>query len=248
MYVLAYCNYCLGGGNYWFLKTLFIIIIINTLGEIISQRFKKPLIVDVIYYIFIFVILRLLVKVLPENIIQIVDFDHINSFNYLAFCIGTICRKSDIANNVLENKNIFTVSILIFTGLFYCSMKGYNEHLFWLIPWGLLPLSGIICCWQLFRFRFTDGKVIKAFQYLGKHTLEIYILHFYFAIKFPYIGLFIRNLIQTDVAYNITTALNIQLILSIIVSVIICVLCITTFNVFRISNLVSLIIFGRKNK
>ena len=115
----------MGGGNYWFLKTLFIIIIINTLGEIISQRFKKPLIVDVIYYIFIFVILRLLVKVLPENIIQFVDFDHLNSFNYLAFCIGTICRKSDIANNVLENKNIFTVSILIFTGLFYCGMKGY---------------------------------------------------------------------------------------------------------------------------
>lgn len=187
-------------------------------------------------------------KVLPENIIQFVDFDHLNSFNYLAFCIGTICRKSDIANSILENKNIFTVSIIVFTGLIFCGMKGYNNYLFWLIPWGLLPLSGIICCWQLFRFRFTDGKVIKAFQYLGKHSLEIYILHFYFAIKFPYIGLFIRNLIQTDVAYNITTALNIQLILSIIVSVIICVLCITTFNVFRISNLVSLIIFGRKNK
>lgn len=238
----------LGGGNYWFLKTLFIIIFINTIGEIISQRFKQSFVVDVIFYIMIFVMLRILVKVLPGNIIQAVDFEHLNSFNYLAFCFGTLCRKYNFANQILENKKSFTVSIIIFFILFFCNIKGYNNKLFWLIPWGGLPLSGIICCWQLFRFHFTDGKIVKTFQYLGKHSLEIYILHFYFACNIPIIGTCVIELTKTGNAYNITTACNIQLIMSLLISCIICVLCIATFKVIRFSNVLSLLIFGRKNK
>ena len=63
---------------------------------------------------------------------------------------------------------------------------------------------------------------------------------------FPNIGKTIIELTKSGVAQNITTALGIQLIVSVIVSCLICVLCIATFKVFRISNIISLIIFGRK--
>ena len=173
---------------------------------------------------------------------------HLNNFDYMAFCIGTLCRKYDFVKRILEKQIVFSLSLIVFIILFFCNINGYNDRLFWLIHWGLLPLSGIICCWQLFRYIFTKGRIINTLRYLGKHSLEIYILHFYFAFKLPEVGLRVIELSKTGVAYDITTALNIQLLLSVTMSCVICLLCILTFKILRFSNILSLIIFGRINK
>lgn len=240
-------NVIMGGADYWFLKTLYLIIIINLIGEIISSKFRYTAVVDVIYYMAVFVILRLIVRFLPENIIQVVDFDHINSFIYLPFCIGTFCKKYEYARRVLENKHTFTVAIITYSLLLYGNINGFNDRLFWLIPWIACPLSGIICCWQLFKFQFRNGWIVKCLQYLGRHSLEIYIIHFFFAIKMPIVGDVVMQMVNTDKPKIISTALIYQLMHSITISVIICVLCIVVFKVLKYSSILSVVIFGRKN-
>lgn len=188
-----------------------------------------------------------MVKILPENIIQAVDFEHLIGFNYPAFCIGTFCRKYECAKMILDSKKTFTLAIMAYS-LFLCGeITGFNERLIWLIPWTLCPLSGITCCWQLFKFQFTQGKVIKWLQFLGCHSLEIYIIHDFFVIKMPIIGETVIKLVNMGNYEAISTGLTLQLIHSIIISTVICAICIVVFKVLRYSPVLSLALFGRKN-
>ena len=85
-------------------------------------------------------------------------------------------------------------------------------------------------------------------QYLGKHSLEIYLLHFLFAMKMPVIGELVSRYVVMGNWRTDATASCVQLLHAIVVSVIICILCIVVFRVLRFSPPLSLVLFGRKQQ
>lgn len=241
-----FANSYSGGVDYWFLRGLFFIIIINLGCEVISSFVKKSIVIDVIYYLVMYVVLIKLSRMLPHNVSSLIGLSNVCNANYLAFCFGTLCKKYDIVRQIIEQRNSYTLCVLCFLFFFIGSVKGYNEQFYWMIPLICIPLSAIVCCWQLFRFEFAGGKIVGWLQFLGKHSLEIYLLHFLFAIKMPIVGELVSEYVAMDNWRTDATASCLQLIHAIVVSVIICLLCIATFKILRYSPMLSLLMFGRK--
>lgn len=236
----------MGGVNYWFLRGLFFIILANVTNEIISSFVKKSIFIDLAYYVIMYILMVEASKLLPNRLTSFVGLSYVCNVNYLAFCFGTLCKKYDFITRIMERQTSFTLSMLCFIVLFMGSMKGYNDHLHWFIPSLLIPMSAIVCCWHLFRFAFVNGKVVEWFQFVGRHSLEIYLLHFLFAIKMPMVGEWICQYVALNNWRTDATASCLQLIHAIIISIVICFLCILTFKVLRYSPLLSYVLFGRK--
>lgn len=236
----------LGGVDYWFLRGLFFIIIVNIGCEIISSFVKKSIVIDIIYYVIMYVVLIKTSRLLPYGISSVIGLINVCNANYLAFSFGTLCRKYDLLGRIIENRSVFTLCALCFGGFFIGSIKGYNEWSHWMIPSIVIPMSAIVCWWQLFRYEFVSGRMVGYLQYLGKHSLEIYLLHFLFAIKMPIIGELVSGYVAMENWRTDATASCVQLIHAIVVSVIICLLCIAVFKVLRFSPLLSLVLFGKK--
>ena len=235
-----------GGVDYWFLRGLFLIIILNIGCEIISSFVKKSIAIDIIYYVIMYFMLIKASRLLPYGLSSITGLINVCNANYLAFCFGTMCRKYDLLCRIIDNRNVFTLCVLCFGFFFIGSVKGYNERFYWMIPLVVIPMSAIVCWWQLFRFEFVSGRIVGWLQYLGKHSLEIYLLHFLFAIKMPIIGVLVTRYVAMGNWRTDATASCVQLLHAIVVSVIICLLCIVVFRALRFSPLLSLVLFGRK--
>lgn len=185
-------------------------------------------------------------KYVSPTIAYWIDFEHLNSFNYLAFCIGTLCRKYNNIQKLIENKWIFNTSFILFLLLLWGKIDQFNDNLIWVIPWALLPMTGIICCWNLFKFYFTEGRYVVYLQYLGKLSLNIYIIHFFYAIKLVFLGSWIIQLISSGNQIEVSTGTTIQLLASFFIATIVCALCTITYKVLKCSDLIRTLLFGNK--
>jgi ABC-type dipeptide/oligopeptide/nickel transport system permease subunit len=84
-----------------------------------------------------------------------------------------------------------------------------------------------------------SGKVSQTFSYMGSHSIEIYLIHFFFAFKFPELGKYLLGL----EFYG--TSLFIQIMYSIVVSTIIIALCLSVAKIISHSKILSFFLLGK---
>lgn len=168
-------------------------------------------------------------------------------FPYFAF--GYICSMyRDTFNKILESRYFSAVNIALFTSLFYVGrtyLSPAPDSPFYItfldvsvdVIVGFLGLLIVYNTFKIYADSFTsDKKVGSALQYIGKRTLDIYLLHYFFIPYLPQVG---RMLEQGNNA-------ALELALGGGISLLVIGICLVVSNVIRTSNVLAKYLFGAK--
>ena len=172
-----------------------------------------------------------------------------HSFNYFQyFAFGYICSMyKDIFNKVLESKFFSAIIIILFATLFYTkryyidTLAGDGMNIYRMLDIliemiiGYLGLLLVYNTLKTYQQSFTvDKKIGWALQFIGKRTLDIYLLHYFLLPYIPQIGQMLSE------CSNATLELTIGLL----ISVIIIGLCLIISSILRTSPFLAKWLFG----
>ncbi|MBR5510917.1 MAG: acyltransferase [Bacteroidaceae bacterium] len=197
--------------GYWFTIVLLeIFLVVYTTNTIlyngIQQIHKKRMFIALILLSGGMFVAKIPLKMNPtlNEIGNILSLHHtFNYFQYFAF--GYICSMyKEEFRKILESKYFAAIIIVLFASLFYAkrSLIGANISdgmniwkMFDIIAEMLIGYLGLLIVYNTFKTyqdSFTaDKKIGRALQYIGKKTLDIYLLHYFFLPSLPQIGDFL---------------------------------------------------------
>lgn len=227
----------------WFLRSLFTFVLIALLWELPRKYIVNRWILmvgDVLFYALSWWGLKHVVRLLPLEVQSIIDF---RSDMYLFFCFGILFRRYKL-EGLLRHRWFFTFSLLTYLVLFYCQQVAIT-----VIPYQSIvyPLSAVMVVWYLFEHTANgDSKWWGYFVRIGKYTLEIYILHTLVSFHLPWIGDAIIQLAQSGNISMFFSASTVQLVCSMILSMVTIEISIVIRNILSKSRLLSLVLLGRK--
>lgn len=217
-----------GSMGYWFLLSLFQL---SLIGFLLIRAIDKLKIKSLSITLFVFVALWIAAKQIPNCELFGIEIMKFKEY-LLPFCFGISLRKFDNLNNLVSSKHwIFSLCFILFSVIFV-------SRYFFENPKGgaFLPLLGSICVWHFFC-NLKQSKVANVFQFLGKNTMPIYILHILFVIQIPAIGQFILK-------QNAVTSITIQLTYSLMISAIAIFWSLVLYKFLRKSKFISFCLFG----
>ncbi len=234
-----------GNFGYWFLWTLFQFVVITLLLDFLCSfipKYGRKFLVFLLCCISGLIILFLKHFYYLERL-PIIDVAHWRFYPY--FCLGIICKQYNLIEKVFSKNWVYTIALIVFGVMTYwitivgCHIPKQS------ITGMLLPISAIIALIYLFKEGLSgESKIEKWLQYLGTHSLEVYILHLFFLFRMYPIGDFVLNHANSDGGG--LTIFFVQLTTSLITSIIIIYLCYLVMNIISKSSLLSLLLLGRK--
>ncbi len=175
---------------------------------------------------------------LPENIVNLVGIPVWG--NYLFMLIGTLVRKHfDKFEKALDNTPLVMISIAIYFVFNVWSelirpLSSTNFNL-------LCSLSGLVLVFAFFRkneetFK-KDKKVGLVMQYVGRRTLDIYLIHYFFV--FSDMKAVLPNFGELNSPF-------LEFVLSLIIAICVIAACLVVSNVLRLSPTLAHWMFGAK--
>lgn len=180
-----------GGSHfgYWFLPTLFVMFVFFYFRCLMMIFFREKLglgermvlISDVLYMFACWGIFKYLENYMPEDIYNLLCLGQIQNY-ILFFWLGFIFwhNKERLVNIIKGREDkIYALCFLFFSALFYygfylsSDFRGYQHK--------ILALFSIPVLILLFRqCNFGKGKIQTTLSYIGTHSLEIYVLQYFF--------------------------------------------------------------------
>ena len=235
-----------GNFGYWFLWMLFQFIVITILLYYFCERIPKigsyvfTGILSVVSIALLFIFPRLM----PYQNLPLVDIEHWRLYIY--FCMGIICSRYNLIESVLSKNWVYTIALLLFGFLTYWITIEGNHIPKQSVTGCVLPISAIVACVYLFKEGLSGtSKVELWLPKLGKHSLEMYILHLFFLPRTYQIGEYVLRLANADGG---RTVFFVQFISSLLLSIIIIYMCYMVMNIINKSSLLSLLLLGRKSE
>ena len=161
------------------------------------------------------------------------------------FIYGNIVHRYwEKAQRLMDSRWFFPIIIVI---VIFATLDALKWHTL-RMQWAIIPLTisrfGLLTV-TLMYFRHYQKYVTKlspigaSLQYIGRRTLDIYLIHFLFMPDLPQIGEFFKNYPHNFV---------IDIVLSVILGIIVIGFCIITSNILRISPFLKKWLFGREDK
>lgn len=239
-----------GYSNLWFLRSLYELTLLGILYEFVKYKFNLGLKND----IWFFGILGLVIWIVSiiyakNNIIEILDLSSISGKNYIGFVFGIFCKRHFKQNSWLDNNHTYTVSILLFSVLTCAFFFNLDQHKIIHYLFILTPVSAIVCMVYICKHKINqENRITNLLNYIGKYSLEIYIVHFLFGIRFFIITDYATKMIHSGYWRDLLWGHTFMLLTSIIYSAILIVICIPIIQIIRASNILSIILLGRKNE
>lgn len=236
-----------GNFGYWFLWTLFQFIVISLLLYYVCERipkYGKHVYVTILCFISLGTML-FLPKLMPFERLPLIDIGHLRFFPY--FCFGIICNQYKLIEKVMSKNWVYTISLLIFGFLTYWITIEGNHIPKQSVTGCVLPISAIVLLIYLFKEGLSGASKAELWlQKLGKHSLEVYILHLFFLFPMYRVGEYVQEHVNNVVGGQLV--FFVQTITSLIVSVVIVYLCYLVMNIINKSSLLSLLLLGRKSE
>lgn len=242
--------------GYWFtIALLEIFLIVYTTSTCIyssnPKTHRKRMLIALILLSGILFLTKIILKLHPtlNEAGNVLSLHH--SFNYFQyFAFGYICSMyKNTFNRLLENKYLTASIILLFAVLFYAKRNYIAPHAsnamdIWRIAdimaemiAGYLGLLIVYNTFKTYQDSFTADKSIgRALQFIGRRTLDIYLLHYFFLPFLPQLGRFIQE------GNNATLELAIGGLISLIVIGI----CLAVSSILRTSPFLAQHLFGAK--
>ncbi len=232
-----------GFGGYWFVPVLFYMFVIYYTSIYIGSKISN-IVINYIPIVLFVASLGLMVFVqfveMPIFVSKgIVCLDNF-SRNLPFFMLGILAKQySDLFYKLL-NQEIFN-ALLIISWLVFCLMYHYEVNSFYgLFMWArcigfLVMFSFFYHCRDFYE---RNGRISKCMQFLGRNTLDIYLVHYFFI---PILPIAVVNYLNHTSQNNAVLLLFCVSILTLLV-ISMC-LAISTI-VKRNSNILSHIMFG----
>lgn len=158
------------------------------------------------------------------------------------FLFGNIVRRYwDRAQRVMDSAWFFPLIVVV---VIFCTMDVLKWHTL-RMAWANIPSTVAKFCLPCIVFIYfrhyaayvTQATIIgAALQYIGRRTLDIYLLHFLFLPNLPAVGSFFQ---ANRHNFIMDTSL------SVLIGMLVIVFCIITSNILRISPLFRKYLFGR---
>ena len=208
--------------SYWFLNTLFVIFIF-------WEFFKRVLILK--NNIFRFTLLILIIVSIA--FVFYIGYARFLIFYTIMFVVGYFVQRYDAGR--ISSSILFDLMIVIF--LIGCGFfefgntpSGNESRIFMEIPLSLTASTSLL--W-MFSHANKETNVMKYLSRIGKHTLGIYVCHFYL-VAIPFIGYLEYN-------FNLIMQAVILLIISIVVSEI----CIAIEKITKPLRILHILLYGK---
>lgn len=238
--------------GYWFtLSLLEIFILVYTLQWLFKSKDKSKeksrITIALTMTSFTLLILKFIIKTVPTlkeigNQLSL----HYTFEYFIYFAFGYIMSMhKERFQKALENDNLITLSLILFCSLFYLMHFVITQNTLTgtLLCKGfeiICGFTGIIIIYNAFRknesnFQRTT-KIGCALQYIGKRTLDIYLLHYFFLPDLRQLGNFLQD------GKNIIIELSLALLLAFLIVGI----CLLLSNLIRTSAFLRKILFGVK--
>ncbi|MCQ2142560.1 MAG: acyltransferase family protein [Bacteroidales bacterium] len=202
-------------------------------------------------------ILLFIVKVPFKTIPELNNIGNITSlhytFSYFQFFVfgNIISRYKEKSEALLDNKYLSALAIILFFGVFAIKFKLFNANDEITIGSGKIISTllsaicgyfGIIVTFNFFRKYESLFSQERAFgrnlQFVGRRTLDIYMLQYFLLPNIPGIGEFLKS----------SGNLVIELFLGIGISILIIFVCLVISNILRESKFLAYWLFGAKDK
>ena len=227
--------------TYWYLLTLLQLLLIVGIENYFIDKIKNKtlqIIAEISVLGATHIALQLVTKIYDGPMLYIFYdwFPHLRG-KFFYFALGCfLMRHIDISK--LMNRRLYSLCLLFFCVSFVVKIP-YTSYM----SISLKSLTAIYCCLYMFKECFTQGYVIDYFKRIGKKTLQIYILHLFFGIQIIQIGQFFITLAQGS-KMQFMTAFVLQLLFSIIMSLLIIELCLFAGKIIKTSKLFSFALLG----
>lgn len=229
--------------NYWFLLVLFECLLINVLWEVVRPTFKWELVTDICFYLTIWFLLRFLDNMFCDSIVSNVFELNYLQYLYFFFSLGIICsRRYKFFEIIKNNELLYTICIAYYLFFFFGREARIVPPNFWLLQ--LARTSMCFACVYIFFNIFTSGKLVSCLQYLGKMSLEIYLIHFFFVFRFIPMGEWSKHLVTLG-GEGMITVMVAQLVYSLAISVIVIFICLIVAACIKKSEILSQLLLGR---
>lgn len=232
-----------GGSHfgYWFLPTLFVMfaifyircLMVAFIHRLCNVGVKGAVFLDVTYMLGIWGCTKALCNFMPESMYNLFCLGQIANY-VLFFWLGFLAKEHKAIISSLLHKHldlIYAVSFLCFFFLFYLLFySGYESRG---LIWKVMALFSIPMLMILFKKSdFGEGRIQKMISYVGMHSLEIYVLQYFF--------LPLSYKLDDTVVGGVNC-----LALSLIESVLTVALCVVAIKMIDINKYLNLIFFGK---
>lgn len=171
------------------------------------------------------------------------DSSFLQVFLYFPFFLygNIVHRYWDKAQRVMDSKWFFPSVIIIVIWATLDALKWHHMRMAWaIIPLTISRFGLLTITFMYFRYYkayFTKMSAIGAsLQYIGRRTLDIYLIHFLFMPQLPHIGDFFKSYPHNFV---------LDIVLSVALGLVIIGFSIITSNILRISPFFKKWLFGR---
>lgn len=231
-------------GGYWFTITLFLYFLTFSFCMFVGRNIGKWLLCC---FVFAFLLLGV------SNVRNIIDSWGVNTEllslvklrYFVYFCLGAIVKEYyDRFIVFINNQYVLAITIVGFFLISFVLYKfGLSEGTIRAIFAGIAGILGIVI---VFRFFYSNQNTFsnetgigKFLQYIGRRTLDIYLLHFFFVprdLSFLYVS-FVKHVNPC-----------LEFLVTIIISLWVIVLCLIISNVVRLSPFLAHWLFGVKNE
>lgn len=191
--------------GYWFTITLCeMIVLLFVLTKIITR--ENSLIVVLVLSSFLLYIAKIPFNNIPV-LVKIGDMLCLHQFfiYFQYFSIGYVLSKQkSFLSKILNSEICILSSIFIFVAVVFVKYSYTDEQLatsiilrvYRLLQDPILGYAGIMI---LYRAFFSNKKIVsntyygKTLIFIGQHTFEIYLLHYFFLPKLPQLGVYLVN-------------------------------------------------------
>lgn len=229
--------------GYWFTYTLFFYFFFYVISIAISSFFHRKFEDYIILSTALFILLIYYVTTIDTDEKHTLTYGIIGIPQwryYVFFVFGTLVKKYYNTFISLTN-NSYIMAIIIILIVFLYLFGGIVFYHFETIRWFLYGFLGIIIILTTFRISSSyfdnDSFIAKSMKYIGRHTLDIYLLHFFFL---P------RNLTELGTYFQSKPNPIIELFVSLMFSILIISICLVVSKVIRTSPILGHYLFGQK--
>lgn len=227
--------------GYWFCIVLFIFHLMITITKPITEKWGGTLLMFFLTLGMMMLSTNLVADLLAKhnlpNVLCIQQWQY-----FVFFYMGLLAKRyKERFFSWLDNGWIIAVSILLFFGslfVYYRQPIGLLEIKMTFILWGGLGSVLSFAFFRKFKDSFNRHTYIgRALQYIGRRTLDIYLLHFFFLPK---------DMESLGVALMGNGNQTVELFVSLIIAMMVVGLCLLTSNIIRLSPQLAHWLFGVK--
>ena len=233
--------------GYWFTYTLFFYFLFYITSVYITHFKNNPIFEDIVVaLIALMVVAWYFISIKDQNpqhqriynIIGIPQWRY-----YIFFCFGVFVKKYfNQFVSITNNAMVMTIIIVsFFMLLFFGHFITAFFPVFNLISFFLYGFLGITIIYTVFRkneeWFATNQNISRWMQYIGRHTLDIYLLHYFFLPRnLQMIGEFFKNHPNSTIEFFIASSL----------ALIVIGICLLVSKVLCTSPILANVLFGKK--